>query len=321
MKSRIVTTLACLALAACADQPVLAPGDAPLAATRAAFPSVISLPTGFSPEGIAIGRGGTLFVGSIPTGAIYRADAATGTGSVLVPTQPGRQGSGIKVDQRNRLFVAGGFSGQAYVYDGDSGATLGVYQLTAPGTLVNDVVLTKDAAYFTDSFLPVLYRLPLPRNGRLPAAGSAQTIPLTGDFVTVPGQINGNGIAATPDGKTLIVVNTASGVLYRVDAATGRSARIDLGGADVVTGDGIILDGRDLYVVQGAFNRITVVRLSRDLSSGEVVRTITSGDFRFPSTIAELGGSLYAVNARFDVAPPPAPAPDVAFEVVRVSKR
>src|SRR4051812_30867812 len=105
---RAVVACACLSIAACADQGVLDPSGAPLAAKGGtpSFPSVIALPTGFSPEGIAFGRGHTFYVGSIPSGAIFRGDAATGSGSVLVSAQPGRQSSGIKVDQRNRLFVA-----------------------------------------------------------------------------------------------------------------------------------------------------------------------------------------------------------------------
>jgi sugar lactone lactonase YvrE len=321
---RAILACTCLATAACADQRVTGPADAP-SITRAeqAFPARIALPDAFSPEGIAFGRGSTFYVGSIPTGAIFRGDAAAGAGAVLVAPQAGRQASGIKVDQRERLFVAGGLTGQAYVYDGATGATLAVYQLAAPGTaLINDVVLTRDAAYFTDSFNPVLYVVPLAPNGTLAPAGAVRVLPLVGDFAQVPGQISGNGIAATPSGGELVLVNSATGLLYHVDPATGRTTTIDLGGATVPGGDGIVLDGRDVYVVQGGVpGRITVVRLSPDLRSGVVARTITSPAFRFPSTAAEFGGSLYVVNARFDAAPPPFPAPGVEFEVVRVAKR
>ena len=335
-RHRLALALTCLTAAACADPgrltaPAAAPTPGALAADASAsrsFPTVLRLPDGFGPEGIAFGRGHTFYVGSIPTGAIYRGDAATGDGATLVDAQPGRQASGLKVDARNRLFVAGGLTGQAYVYDAATGATLGVFQLTAPGTgLVNDVVLTRDAAYFTDSFRPVLYRLPLAPDGALPAPGAVQELPLGEAFASVPGQLNGNGIAATPDGRWLLLVNSATGALHRVDPATGATTTVALGGASLVGGDGLVLDGRDLYVVQGGYpvgeslGRIAVVRLSPDLASGTIARTITSGSFRFPSTAAEFGAALYVVNAHFDVAPPPAPAPGVAFEVVRVPKR
>jgi hypothetical protein len=55
--------------------------------------------------------------------------------------------------ERDRLFVAGGFTGQAYVYDISRRETLRTYQLApatadqnAPTTLVNDVALTPDGA-------------------------------------------------------------------------------------------------------------------------------------------------------------------------------
>jgi len=298
------------------------PTAARLAAAAApAFPEVIALPNGFSPEGITFGRGTTFYVGSIPTGAIYQADARTGAGALLVAAQPGRSAVGMTYDhRRDRLFVAGGPTGQAYVYDASTGATLAVYQLTAPGTLVNDVALTGDAAYFTDSFQPVLYRLPLGPGGALPAPGAVEVLPLTGDYQFVPGEINGNGIVATPDGGTLITVNSATGALYAVDPATGVATAIDLAGGAVPAGDGILLIGHTLYVVQGPFNQVSVVRLSPDYTSGVIERVITDADLAFPSTIGEFGGSLYAVNARFDVAPPPAPAPNVAFQVVRLPR-
>jgi hypothetical protein len=44
-----------------------------------------------------------------------------------------------------------------------------------------------------------------------------------------------------------------------------------------------------------------------------------------PTTVAGFGNALYAVNARFNVAPPPFtgadPQPDLEFSVVRVLKR
>ena len=46
-------------------------------------------------------------------------------------------------------------------------------------------------------------------------------------------------------------------------------------------------------------NRIAVVRLSADLSSGRLTRTIRSGAFDVPTTVARIGNRLYAVNARF----------------------
>jgi sugar lactone lactonase YvrE len=224
---------------------------------------------------------------------------------------------GLSVDQRsNYLFVAGGGTGNGYVYDAATGATVGVYALTAPGTFVNDVIVTRDAAYFTDSFRPYLYRLPLHAGGALLDPTAIQEIPLGGDFVFVSG-FNANGIDATPNGDWLFVVNSSLGTLYRVDPQTGYATLIDLNGADVTFGDGLLLDGKTLYVLQNRLNRIAIVQLDPTFTAGEITGYITDLMFDVPTTIAEFGSKLYAVNARFG-----APDPDeIPYDVVKVSKQ
>ena len=281
------------------------------------FPDVIPLPDGFQPEGIATGTGTTFYVGSIPTGAVYRGDLRTGEGEVLVQPQAGRAAIGLKYDDRSGLlFVAGGPTGYAYIYDGDTGANVAAIQLTTLPSFINDVVITRDAAYFTNSFQPFIYRVPLENNGELPAVPTVEEIPLGGEYQFTPGAFNANGIAATPNGKTLIIVNSTEGALYNVDPTTGVATRIDLGTAAVPSGDGILLQGKTLYVVQNRLNQIAVIELSADLTSGTITELITDSDFRVPTTIARFGNSLYAVNARFGTPP----APDTEYEVVRVSR-
>jgi sugar lactone lactonase YvrE len=266
------------------------------------FPAQIDLPPGFFPEGIDIARGATAYVGSISTGGVWRGDLRTGQGDVLVPGGAGRVAFGLDVDRRGRIFVAGGPTGMAFVYDAETGGELAAYQLTSttPPTFVNDVVVTRSGAYFTDSFKPFLYRIPISRGGVLGAA--SETIPLTGD-ITYQAGFNVNGIDATPNGKTLVVVQSNTGLLFTVEPPSGVAERIDLGGATVPGGDGLLLDGRTLYVVQGDSNQISVVALAPDLASGTIVGTITSPGFDVPTTIAEFGKRLYLVNARFGTPP------------------
>jgi sugar lactone lactonase YvrE len=277
------------------------------------FPQLIPLPNGFQPEGIAIGRGTTFYVGSIPTGAVYRGDLRTGEGALLVPSVSGRAAIGLAVDQRDRLFVAGGPTGMAFVYDAADGHLLRSYEL-APGpepTFVNDVVVARDAAWFTDSFRHVLYRIAIAGDGTL--ALSADTVPLSGDYQPTAG-FNLNGIEATPDGGTLVVVQSSTGKLFTVDPATGTTRLVDLGGAALMNGDGLLLLGRTLYVVQNSLNRIAVVRLAPDLASGAVSGYLTDPDLDVPTTIDRLGNRLYAVNARFSTPP----GPSTAYDVVQV---
>lgn len=280
------------------------------------FPGIISLPAGFQPEGISIGKGTSFYVGSVANGAIYRGSVRTGEGAVLVPPPaPPAVGSaaGTEVDNRNRLWVAGATTGLGTVYDADSGRELAHYQFASPGaSFINDVVVTKDAAYFTDSFNAVLYVVPIGRGGRL--GSSVQRLALTGGFVNVPGQFNANGIEASPDGRTLLLIQSNTGLLFKVTANSGEAEQVDLGGATLPAGDGLLLqDGRTLYVVQNS-NQISVVKLDRSFGSGKVIDTIKNNNFDVTTTVAPFGGFLYVVNARFGN-PNPQPLP---YTVVRV---
>jgi len=263
------------------------------------FPQVIQLPVGWQPEGIAAGKGHSLYVGSLATGAVRRIDARTGEQSNAVEPQAGRVAVGIKVDNRDRIWVSGGPTGGGWVYDARTGATLASYQLApAAPRFINDVVVTKDAAWFTNSNASVLYRVPIGPGGALGSQSDVQTVPLGGDYTPAPG-FNVNGITATPDGKTLIVVQTSLGRLYKVNAATGVADVIELTGGDASNGDGILLHGRTLYVVKNFSNQVAVVRLAPDLGSGTVEQTLTDPALDIPTTIARLGSKLYVVNARF----------------------
>ena len=291
---------------------------AAVCANAASFPDILPLPNGFRPEGIAVGSANQFYVGSIPTGAIYRGDLRTGSGDILVPAVEGRAAIGLSYDSRSGvLFVAGGPTGTGIAYDGQSGDLLGQWLFTAQSTFVNDVVVTRQAAYFTDSQRPVIYRVHLGPAGRFPADETLfDEIPLGGEFAFLPGEFNSNGIDATPDGRWLVIVNSSAGVVYRVDPQTGQAKAIDLGGELMTAGDGLLLHGQNLYVVRNRLNQIAVIELNSDLTAGEVLETLTDPGFQVPTTIARHGNSLYAVNARFGVPP----SPDTEYNVVKVER-
>lgn len=282
------------------------------------FPNLIALPDGFQPEGVVVGKGLNIYAGSLATGAVYRADLRTGQGEIVVPDQAaGIIAVGLSFDKRsNLLFVAGGPAGAGYVYDVETGTMVAEYPFTEEPSFINDVIVTRSAAYFTDSFRPFYYRIPLGPGGQLPDASAVEEIPLSGDFVFIPSAFNANGVDATANGKSLVIVNSTSGELYHVEPETGIASLIDLGGATVPNGDGILLDGMTLYVVQNRLNQIAVVQLDSDLTAGEIVAIITNQAFDVPTTITEFGNSLYAVNARFGTPP----EPDTNYDVVKVAK-
>jgi sugar lactone lactonase YvrE len=268
------------------------------------FPTTIPLPDGFQPEGIAIGSKPIAYVGSLVDGDLYRFSLITGEGEVF-SQGPGTPSVGMKIDKSGRLFVAGGSGGDARVVDARTGEILASYVLNPAGGFINDVLLTRDAAWFTDSTAAQLFKLPLGKHGALPDQSAVETLPLTGEWVQDPAGFNANGIAPTPDGSALLVVNLTTGLLYRVDPATGEATTVDLGGYLLTNGDGLLLQGRTLFATRNRDNILVEIRLNRAGTAGVVVDEITSPAFDVPTTIAAFGGRLYLPNARFTTPPTP----------------
>lgn len=301
-------------------------------ATAQSFPETIPLPDGFQPEGITLGHGSTAYVGSLADGSIYETDLRTGAGSLLVQGLLGSMlAVGLDFDESSGyLFVAGGIFGDGRVYDTRTGELVAQLPLGVPlGSWINDVVVTRDAAYFTDSFGPHIYLGPhiykVPLDSQGVPVGNVQSFRLVGDWFDVfpdpPEElvINANGIVATPDNGMLIVVNSATGRLYRVDPDTGLAS--DLGGPGAPFGDGLVLRGKTLYVVQNFANQISIFTLSPDYSAATYTHTLTSADFDTPSTADLFGPWLYVVNARFFACFPLEPCPPTTeFNVVRVDQ-
>lgn len=268
------------------------------------FPTEFSLPNGWQPEGIAI-SGVTAYFGSRADGSIYAADLRTGKGKVLAKG-PGTPSLGMKVDARKRLWVAGGVGGDARVYDTRTGALLAKFQFATADTFVNDVVLTDKSAWFTDSRKAVLYEVPLNLKPH-------RTLQLTGDLVVTPGQTNLNGIVTGLDGG-LIVVQSNTGKLFRINPRTGNSINVDLHGQTLTNGDGLLREGRQLYVVQNRLNKVARYTLSRDGATLAAERT--DPRFDVPTTVAAFGKRLYLPNARFTTPP----TPETTYNVVAVER-
>jgi sugar lactone lactonase YvrE len=271
----------------------------PAAAARPA--EVIVLPGATSAEGIAAGRGATFYAGDLFAGDIFRGNIRRGTAELFIDAPAGRMAVGMAADlAHGLLFVAGGFTGQGYVYDLDTGATVAGYQFaTPPATVINDVAVTRRGAWFTDSLQGQLYFVPVSRAG---VPGPSQTLALSGPAADTSGEFNLNGIQATANGKTLIVAHSTNGQLYTVDPRTGASATI--AGVSVPQVDGIVLQGRRLWAVQNT-NQVTRIRLDGHLRSGVVEEVITSALFQVPATAALFGRRLAVVNAKFDTGIPP----------------
>ncbi|WP_307798050.1 superoxide dismutase [Actinoplanes flavus] len=280
------------------------------AAVTRPLPSTITLPSGFQPEGIAIGGKPYAYFGSRVDGDIYRADLRTGEGAVF-SEGPGTASLGLKIDD-GRLFVAGGAGGDARIIDLRTGRVLRSYRLQPAGsnTFINDVIVTDEAAWFTDSRNLVLFKVPFGRHGSLPETATA--VPLTGDIELLTGN-NANGISETPDGRGLIIVQSNTGFLFRV-SPSGVTSRIDVGETLLTNGDGLWLRGRSLYVVRNRLNQIAEITLNRSGTAGTLASVTTDPAFDVPTTIAEYRQRFYLPNARFTTPP----TPETTYDAVSV---
>ena len=288
------------ALAVAALLPALATGPATSAEPAAAgkrFPTHLDLPEGFAPEGIAIGRGAFAYLGSRETGDILRLNLRSGNTVTISDLPEDTPSLGMKVDRYERLWVAGGSGGDGRVVDSVTGEVLASYDFASDPTFVNDVVLAGGSAWFTDSNQAQLYRVPVTR--RLFGQGAVETLPLSGEWEQVDGELNANGISTTPDGSALLVVNSTTGDLYRVDPRTGEATVVDIGRVNLAAGDGMLREGDLLYVVRNRLDKIVVLRMAPSGTTANKVKAIRSDDFDVPTTMARFRRRLYLPDARF----------------------
>lgn len=294
-------------------QALLLPTALPAGAATLSADDVIVLRGATSAEGIAAGEGTTFYAGELLTGDIFRGDIHDGKAKRFIDAPEGRMAVGMKADTRNDLlFVAGGTTGKAFVYDTDSRKPVKEYDL-APG-FINDVTLTRDGAWFTNSATPELYYVPVGRHGELGRAADVKTVKVRGEAgkPLQPGQFGFNGIAAADDDDdVLIVAHTQDQALYAVDPGTGKSNRIK--GSDLAFIDGILVKDHTVWAVQNRANQVSRLKLSDDLSSFRVKDVITSKQLDIPTTVARFGDTLATVNAKFGQQPPP-----TQYEVVLV---
>ncbi|GAA1887219.1 twin-arginine translocation signal domain-containing protein [Streptantibioticus ferralitis] len=284
------------------------------------WPTTLNLPDGLHPDALAIGRLPFAFFGSLLTAAIYRANLATGQGEFIFQgLGSGHNAIGLGLDRFGRLFIGGGWGRTITVMDGLTGAVLKTYEgLGTASTCVNLATVTPEAAWFTDGFNGVLFGVPFGPGGTLPEQDGIVTLPLTGEWQQSQNhwQITGAGIAASPDGRALLVINqyVDGGTLFRVDPRTGDARRVPVGGAKFPTTNGIAVSDRTMYAPSQT--DLAVVRLSPDGASGDLVRRITDPRFDTPSAVAPYRDRLYLTNSRF----PLPPTPTTAYNAVAVPR-
>lgn len=302
--STVLSLAALLSACGCGSPTVPPPAEAPAppAPRRIELPASVSFPEGVAYDAAA----GTLYTASAEDGTVIRVNASTGVAEVVTPagtlmpvdatTFPGPLG--MEVDAGNRLWIAGGFTGKVWVVNVADGAVVKEVTVpTAPKSLINDMAIIGTTGYFTDTFVPTLWRL----SGEGGTFGEIEPwLDLTGTPIEYGGEgPNLNGITVTPDGQTLIVVHMGTGQLFTIDVATRAIAPIDTAGADLTTADGLVLDGHTLYVIRQGAQEIVTISLNAERTSGTVVSRFTEG-LAWPATAARVGEDLVVVNTQFN---------------------
>ena len=256
------------------------------------------------PEGIAA-NADAFWVGSAVDGTIYRGDLASGAVEALTdippldaagsPQSPEPGALGMALDAEGILWVAGGVTGNLYRFHATTGELIGIFTTPPGGNIfLNDVALGRDGSvYVTDSFRPILFRIP-------PAAAPGPMdawLSFEGTPLTYQEGFNLNGIVATEGARYLLTIQTNTGALFRIDIDDRSIVEVDVA-ADLTAGDGLVLDGRTLYVVRNRANEIVPVELAEDFASGTAGTPIRSETFAFPTTAALVDGSLLVVNSQ-----------------------
>ncbi|GAB3756406.1 hypothetical protein GCM10028864_38510 [Microlunatus parietis] len=275
------------------------------------LPETVALPNGFRPEGIASGPGTRGYVGSLADGAVVAGSLRAGRLEPLWPGEPGRAVRGMMFDHRTGLlWVAGQVQAAGFVWAIQAWSGAVVTAIPVPGSVfLNDLVITRSAVWVTDSRLVPdrLTKIALRRTGR-PTGSDPTFLPLGGDWPAGSGSgVNANGIRELPDGS-LLLNNSAVGGLWQVDPRTGDTRNVPVhGGPGITAGDGLLIEGRTIYVVRGSGQaEISVLALDRSRTgwSAQWRGTRTADTLDVPSTATLAGGALWAVNARFGVPDP-----------------
>ncbi|HSK84278.1 MAG TPA: SMP-30/gluconolactonase/LRE family protein [Rubrobacter sp.] len=256
------------------------------------------------PEGVAYRADtGDFYVGSTTDGTVFQGNVEGGSKEAEVFLEPESDGRttaiGMEVDEEGRLFIAGGATGRIFVYDTESGDQIGRLDTPdAEATFLNDVAVTPDGdAYVTDSLRPVLFRVPSTADG----VGEAEPwLNFEGTPAEYEEGFNLNGIDATEDGRYLVAVQSNTGELFRIDIESKEVIEIDRGRDTLTNGDGLLLDGRTVYVVRNEEALIVPIKLSGEYNTGEVGESFTDPSFAYPTTIAKTDGRLLVVNSQFD---------------------
>ena len=285
--------------------------------------TILTLPVGSSPEGVALDRHGNIFVGSRPsesgaaTSDILRI-SPDGSVSVLatlaVAASPGTPGLlGLAIDGFGQIYAA---------VASFNASTHGVWRISPDGTMVvrlpgsaqipfpNALAFgARSELYITDSAGGSIWRVAEDGIAR-EWTRHALLAPVNPNDPLIP-PVGANGIAFSPP-DTLYVANTQRGLIARVvierDGSPGPLTTVATG-VPLLTIDGIAVDVRgDIHGVVAGFALIGTHPLVRvEPHTGTITQTPTSvGAFDVPLGIAFATGpwdplTVFVTNGALDI--------------------
>ncbi|RKG65317.1 hypothetical protein D7V80_23725 [Corallococcus sp. CA054B] len=231
----------------------------------------------FYPEGIAAAKDGTLYAGSLGTGAIARVRPGALGAEVFVPGRPAFGIYGLAVDEAHDTLWACTYDdllppaqpAHLAAYALSTGALKASHPMPGESGFCNDV--TVDAAgnvYATDSFANIIVRL---------AVGGTALTTWASDEAFAPseeGAFTLNGIAYDGAGR-LYVVKSDTGTLFAIDIQPDGSAAAPVSipvSPALETPDGLEwVDSRRLLVVENTAGQASIVTLGEDSGVKEVL--------------------------------------------------
>lgn len=274
--------------------------------TPTAFPDRIAFTaTRQYPEGITYAPTLDKFlISSLTQGKVGTVDQ-NGTYTDLILDDQLIAGVGMKV-RNERLYVCNGDLGVSskstaasamktaglYVYDLATRQNTRRVNLAAllPNSnhYANDIAFDNQGnAYVTDSFAPVVYRVPADVN-QAPAI-------LVNDTRFSGQNFNLNGIVYHPS-NFLIVGKANEGKLFKIDLANSNAVTEVTLNAPLPGCDGMLLYNNELYVVHER-TKMSRVTSSDGWRTAGIAKTDVSG-YEDATTNTEVNGSIYALNAR-----------------------
>ncbi len=253
------------------------------------------------PEGLTYSKKfKAIYTGSMMTGQLFAATKGTRRFNDLSMENTTKNIASLGMEEENgNLYVATGPNGTIEVFDIPTQKKINAYivpkGLSKDQIFINDVAINgKTKGFVTDSFRPVIYSfVPHSKNAELEV-----WLDLENTGIQFKEGYNLNGIVLTKKAKYLLVIQTNTGKLYRIDTTTKETIEVKLTGESLLYGDGLSIRKKKLYVALNVSGAVAKVDLNDDFSTGTV--TIVKEGFQFPTAVAVTGKKLYVLNSHLD---------------------